>query len=80
MAKVKDEITTIKSSEGYVGGSFLIKSADNNGMVVKWLKDKGDGTADRQQKFIELDKSEAKTIPKYGDRTAVSIIMVNNPQ
>ena len=79
MAEVKDEIQTIKNSPGYVNGSFVIKSADDHGMVIKWLKDLGDGTADRQQKFIELKKSEAKTIPKYRNRTAVSTIIVNNP-
>lgn len=80
MATLKDEIVIIKNSTGYVKGSFWIKSADNDGIVVKYLKDKGDGTADRQEKFIELKKSEAKTIPKYKNRTAVSTIMVNDPQ
>lgn len=80
MATFKDEITIIKNSTGYVKGSFYIKSADDDGIVVKYLKDKSDGTSDRQEKFIELKKSEAKTISKYIDRTAVSTIMVNNPQ
>jgi len=79
MATLKDEITNIKNSTGYIGGSFFVKSADDNGIVVKWLKDKGDGTADRQQKFLQLKKSEAKTVSRFKDRTVMSTTMVNNP-
>ena len=79
MATLKDEITNIKNSEGYIGGSFFVKSSDDDGIVVKWLKDKGDGTADRQQIFLQLDKSEAEAIIKLEDRTVVFSIIVNNP-
>ena len=77
MSKLKDELQVIRDLSDYVGGSLIIKSSDDNGTVVKWLKNNGDGTSNRQQKFIQTNDTE-KHLP-YVDREVVSTIIVNNP-
>lgn len=82
MATVKDEIQNVKNLTEYVKGSFYIKSADDDGMVIKWLEENAsptDGTSNRKERFIEMKKSESKTIPRYRKRTAVYTVDVNNP-
>ena len=79
MATLKDKKDAIIAGENYVAGSLIIKAADNYGVVLKWLeKGTPNTTADRKERFIELDESEAN-IAKYDDRTAVSTIDVNDP-
>jgi len=80
MALIKDTMDTIEQGTDYVTGSLIIKSFDDRGVVLKWLEDNGLGSADRKQKFITLDESEALTIPKIEERTAVSEIMVSEAQ
>lgn len=83
MATLRDKIQDIKNSTGYIAGSFIIKSADDDGLVAKWLEenaDPGDGTANRKQRFMQLKKSEAKTILQYRKRTVLYTIDVNDPQ
>jgi len=77
MAKLKDEFQTIRDLSDYIGGSLFIKSSDDTGTVVKWLKDKEDGTADRQEKFIQTDNTQLN-LP-YAERDVITTIMVNNP-
>jgi len=77
MATLQDEMDTIEGGTDYVPNSLIIKSFDNNGLTFKWLESNVSGTADRKQKFIELDESEATTIIKLLDRTAVSSIMIS---
>lgn len=78
MATVKDEKDLIIADPKYVKGSLIVKSADDCGLVLKWLETDTVG-ADRKERFIELNETE-KNIPAYDDRTAVSKIDVNNPQ
>ena len=77
MSKLKDEFQTIRDLPDYVKGSLIVKSSDDNGTVLKWLKNNGDGTSDRQQKFIQTDNSQ-KGLP-YNDRDVVATIIVNDP-
>jgi len=78
MANVQDKINTIEAVQDYVPNSIIIKSYDNKGLVLKWLEENQSNTADRKEKFIELDESEKQSVPKLLDRTAVSEIIVNN--
>lgn len=78
MATINDEKVLIKGGGNYVPGSLIVKSADDCGIVFKWLETNG-ATADRKQCFIELDEAEADIL-KYDDRTAVSKIDLTNPQ
>ncbi len=81
MATLKDKKDVIKNGPNYVAGSLIVKAADDCGVVLKWLeKGTPDTTADRKERFVELDETEAKTIPAYDDRTAASTIDVNDPQ
>ena len=77
MATIQDKIDAIEALSDYVANSLFLKSFDECGVVFKWLKDKGDGTADRQQKFFGTDTDDKeKPIPQ---RTVVSDVYVNNP-
>lgn len=78
MATLKDKSEEIKALNDYVSGSLKVKSSDDSGTVLKWLKDKGDGTADRQEKFFATDTEQAD-IP-YEERTVTNEIVVNDPQ
>ncbi len=79
MATLKSRYAAIKNETGYIAGSIFVKSADDDGVVVKYLIDAGGGKANRKEKFFGLDRSEGKTIPRYRNRTVISETEVNNP-
>jgi len=80
MATIQDKINTIEDGADYVPNSLIIKSHDNKGCVLKWLESNQSGTGDRKERFVELDETEATTVLRLFNKTAVSDIDVNDPQ
>jgi len=72
---ISEFLNNIKESAGYIKGSLIYKSGDDNGAVYKYLILSGDtGTAIRKEIFVELNPTESNL--DLENKTVVSSIEV----
>ena len=72
---VKDKLDEIKAEEGYISGSLIVKSSDDNGVTYKWLcrYNTNNNFAYRREIFINTTTTEEN----IEDRTIGLSIEIN---